>query len=108
MIEIERDGNSIALRRSIGGHGVGSLLWPRRFEAGSTHGAHPLPLAGEGWGGGSLRNKIRGGSPHRLALLGTLPRKREREESYSAACCATVGTVPATVARRMSRGCDWS
>jgi hypothetical protein len=27
---------------------------------------------------------------------------------YSAACCATVGAVPATVARRMSRGCDWS
>jgi hypothetical protein len=27
---------------------------------------------------------------------------------YSAACCATVGSVPATVARRMSRGCDWS
>jgi hypothetical protein len=27
---------------------------------------------------------------------------------YSAACCATVGIVPATVARRMSRGCDWS
>ena len=26
--------------------------------------------------------------------------------SYSAACCATVGMVPATVARRMSRGCD--
>ena len=26
--------------------------------------------------------------------------------SYSAACCATVGSVPATVARRMSRGCD--
>jgi hypothetical protein len=25
---------------------------------------------------------------------------------YSAACCATVGVVPATVARRMSRGCD--
>ena len=29
-------------------------------------------------------------------------------ENYSAACCATVGIVPATVARRMSRGCDWS
>jgi hypothetical protein len=29
-------------------------------------------------------------------------------ELYSAACCATVGAVPATVARRMSRGCDWS
>jgi hypothetical protein len=39
-------------------------------------------------------------------------------DSYSAACaaascrsaasCGTVGTVPATVARRMSRGCDWS
>jgi hypothetical protein len=27
---------------------------------------------------------------------------------YSAACCATVGSVPATVARRMSRGWDWS
>ena len=27
---------------------------------------------------------------------------------YSAASCATVGWVPATVARRMSRGCDWS
>ena len=27
---------------------------------------------------------------------------------HSAACCATVGAVPATVARRMSRGCDWS
>ena len=27
---------------------------------------------------------------------------------YSAACCGTVGSVPATVARRMSRGCDWS
>jgi len=25
---------------------------------------------------------------------------------YSAACCATVGSVPATVARRISRGCD--
>ena len=30
------------------------------------------------------------------------------ENVYSAACCATVGCVPATVARRMSRGCDWS
>ena len=30
------------------------------------------------------------------------------EKPYSAACCATVGCVPATVARRMSRGCDWS
>lgn len=30
------------------------------------------------------------------------------EARYSAACCATVGSVPATVARRMSRGCDWS
>jgi hypothetical protein len=47
-------------------------------------------------------------APTRLASLCTLPRKREREESYSAACCATVGSVPATVARRMSRGCDWS
>jgi hypothetical protein len=28
--------------------------------------------------------------------------------TYSAASCATVGMVPATVARRMSRGCDWS
>ena len=28
--------------------------------------------------------------------------------NYSAACCATVGSVPATVARRISRGCDWS
>jgi hypothetical protein len=27
---------------------------------------------------------------------------------YSAASCVTVGMVPATVARRMSRGCDWS
>jgi hypothetical protein len=27
---------------------------------------------------------------------------------YSAASCATVGSVPATVARRISRGCDWS
>jgi hypothetical protein len=27
---------------------------------------------------------------------------------YSAACCLTVGAVPATVARRMSRGWDWS
>jgi len=27
---------------------------------------------------------------------------------YSAACCCTVGSVPATVARRMSRGWDWS
>ncbi len=26
--------------------------------------------------------------------------------AYSAACCCTVGSVPATVARRMSRGCD--
>jgi hypothetical protein len=26
--------------------------------------------------------------------------------AYSAACCATVGVSPATVARRMSRGCD--
>jgi len=30
------------------------------------------------------------------------------EKSYSAACCATLGSVPATVARRMSRGCDRS
>jgi hypothetical protein len=30
------------------------------------------------------------------------------ENVYSAACCAIVGVVPATVARRMSRGCDWS
>ncbi|MCS3453165.1 hypothetical protein M2222_007050 [Bradyrhizobium elkanii] len=29
-------------------------------------------------------------------------------DRYSAASCATVGWVPATVARRMSRGCDWS
>ncbi|MGY3079047.1 hypothetical protein ACVWZZ_005455 [Bradyrhizobium sp. LM6.10] len=28
--------------------------------------------------------------------------------NYSAACCCTVGSVPATVARRMSRGWDWS
>ena len=28
--------------------------------------------------------------------------------AYSAACCCTVGSVPATVARRMSRGWDWS
>ncbi|GAC1327326.1 MAG: hypothetical protein NVSMB26_00910 [Beijerinckiaceae bacterium] len=27
---------------------------------------------------------------------------------YSAACLTTVGAVPATVARRISRGCDWS
>ena len=33
---------------------------------------------------------------------------RDDGVSYSAACCATVGAVPATVARRMSRGCDWS
>jgi hypothetical protein len=62
-----------------------------------------------GYGGGSLHNGIRGESPTRLALLGTLPRKSGRgKKSYSAACCATVGSVPATVARRMSRGCDWS
>jgi hypothetical protein len=30
----------------------------------------------------------------------------EYRGGYSAACCATVGVVPATVARRMSRGCD--
>ncbi len=30
-------------------------------------------------------------------------------DRYSAACCCgTVGSVPAMVARRMSRGCDWS
>jgi hypothetical protein len=34
--------------------------------------------------------------------------RRDDAEIYSAACCATVGSVPATVARRMSRGCDWS
>jgi hypothetical protein len=80
-----------------------------------SRGAPPLPLAGEGWGGGSLReshwqtNSLKQPPPASLSL-GTLPRKREREESYcaarySAACCATVGWVPATVARRMSRGC---
>ncbi len=35
-------------------------------------------------------------------------RRDDDELRYSAACCATVGAVPATVARRMSRGCDWS
>ena len=53
----------------------------------------PSPaLAGEGWGGGSLRIGTRGGSPTRLALLGTLPRKREREENYTDA----VVTPPST------------
>jgi hypothetical protein len=68
----------------------------------------PLPLAGEGWGAGVAAMGFVERAPTRLASLGTLPRKREREVTYSAACCATVGTVPATVARRMSRGCDWS
>ena len=34
--------------------------------------------------------------------------RRDDKDPYSAACCVTVGSVPATVARRMSRGCDWS
>jgi hypothetical protein len=34
--------------------------------------------------------------------------ERKSDLLHSAACCATVGTVPATVARRMSRGWDWS
>jgi hypothetical protein len=34
--------------------------------------------------------------------------KQAVRKRYSAACCATVGVSPATVARRMSRGCDWS
>jgi hypothetical protein len=45
------------------------------------------------------------------ALQRTASRVTLRSEtlaSYSAACCATVGALPATVARRMSRGCDWS
>ena len=37
-----------------------------------------------------------------------VPVARDDGGAYSAACCATVGAVPATVARRMSRGCDWS
>ena len=40
--------------------------------------------------------------------MGPGVRRDDEYVSYSAACCATVGAVPATVARRMSRGCDWS
>ena len=41
--------------------------------------ALPLPLAGEGWGGGLSAMGYAEAAPTRLALLGTLPRKRERE-----------------------------
>ncbi len=41
--------------------------------------APPLPLAGEGWGGGAASG-LAEIAPTRLASLGTLPRKREREE----------------------------
>src|SRR6266404_8043860 len=48
----------------------------------------PLPLAGEGWGGGYLASPDAERAPTRLALarncaaeLGTLPRKRERGRS---------------------------
>jgi hypothetical protein len=43
-----------------------------------------------------------------VALLLAMAISKRRRLTYSAACCATVGIVPATVARRMSRGCDGS
>ena len=47
---------------------------------------------------------------HRLKIRIVLFAQRQllyaARRPYSAACCATVGAVPATVARRMSRGCD--
>src|SRR6202790_5057020 len=41
--------------------------------------APPLPLAGEGWVGALSTMGFAERNPPRLALLGTLPRKRERE-----------------------------
>ncbi|CCE03433.1 hypothetical protein BRAS3809_7470009 [Bradyrhizobium sp. STM 3809] len=41
-------------------------------------------------------------APRNDGLSGT----KSLKQRYSAACCATVGSVPATVARRMSRGWD--
>ncbi len=43
--------------------------------------ALPLPLAGEGWGGAASAGPDAERAPTRLALLGTLPRKREREHN---------------------------
>ena len=72
-----------------------------------TLGKPPLPLAGEGWGGGAsagaavrdfaqvqqlTSGATRGGAPIRLAALGTFPRKREKGESYVEA----VVTPPST------------
>ena len=70
---------------------------------------------------GLFRQPTSGGTAHHLGTdLGidgllvensaftSMPYTRSLSEIYSAACCATVGAVPATVARRMSRGCDWS
>ena len=71
---------------------MGAMLTPRARCA-------PSRACGEGWGGGSrgdgtgraIGSGIRGESPTRLASLGTLPRKREREHHTDA-----VVTPPST------------
>ncbi|SHK30652.1 hypothetical protein SAMN05444159_2951 [Bradyrhizobium lablabi] len=54
--------------------------------------APSLALAGEGWGGALAAMGFAERAPTRLALLGTLPRKRERGRGYADA----VVTPPST------------
>jgi hypothetical protein len=88
-------------------------IWSSNKGSGSSSMRFPvLCILGEATAGS-------GSSRTRLALVERAPSQRvcpplgragkvtlKGGRIYSAACCATVGSEPATVARRMSRGCD--
>jgi hypothetical protein len=58
-------------------------------------GALPLPLAGEGWGGGDVAPVLAERAPPPHALLGTLPRKRERVKKATPRKTSTILLHPA-------------
>jgi hypothetical protein len=91
---------------SRNGVGCGKVIGLGREGQYPERDAPPLPLAGEGWGGGAsagasvkdsarasqtANSGTRGDTPTRLASLGTLPRTREREDHTDA-----VVTPPST------------
>src|SRR6202165_1849878 len=63
-----------------------------RHEARRRRSAPPLPLAGEGWGGGSLGVRTRGESPHPPRVARHPPPQAGERLSEVSSCIGVLGT----------------